>query len=152
MSYEKRFPDWEQQVKNASAITASASAAAAFLGVKYATYKKYAEKYGCYITNQSGKGETKSRPSIPLSEILEGLHPQYSTHKLRLRLLSEGGFTHKCSNCGLTEWLGSSIPLELEHKDGKCNNHVLSNLELLCPNCHAFTETYRGKNKGLNSS
>jgi 5-methylcytosine-specific restriction endonuclease McrA len=44
--------------------------------------------------------------------------------------------------------LGNPIPLELEHKDGNCTNHNIENLELLCPNCHALTDTYRGKNKG----
>ena len=40
------------------------------------------------------------------------------------------------------------IPLELHHKDGNKFNNNLSNLELLCPNCHAFTNTYRTKNIG----
>lgn len=51
-----------------------------------------------------------------------------------------------CNSCGLEDWLGEKIPLELEHKDGTSTNHKLSNLELLCPNCHAQTSTYRGKN------
>ena len=55
---------------------------------------------------------------------------------------------YKCSTCGCTgEWQGGKIPLELHHKDGKNNNHTFSNLEFLCPNCHALTDTYKGKNK-----
>lgn len=46
----------------------------------------------------------------------------------------------------MTEWLGQPIPLELHHKDGNKNHNELSNYELLCPNCHALTDTYRGKN------
>lgn len=42
--------------------------------------------------------------------------------------------------------MGNPIPLELEHKDGDHGNNEISNLEILCPNCHAFTPTYRGKN------
>ena len=53
---------------------------------------------------------------------------------------------HKCENCGLTEWLGSPIPLEVHHLDGKELNSELSNLILLCPNCHALTDNYRGRN------
>jgi 5-methylcytosine-specific restriction endonuclease McrA len=30
--------------------------------------------------------------------------------------------------------------------DGNPYNHKLDNLKILCPNCHAQTETYRGKN------
>lgn len=40
------------------------------------------------------------------------------------------------------------IPLELHHKNGISNDHRLENLEMLCPNCHAFTDSYRGKNTG----
>lgn len=53
-----------------------------------------------------------------------------------------------CSNCGCNgEWHGGKISLELHHKDGDKRNNELSNLIYLCPNCHALTDTYRGKNK-----
>ena len=52
----------------------------------------------------------------------------------------------KCNKCGNDMWLGKPIPLELEHKDGNHNNNSRDNVELLCPNCHAQTDTYRGKN------
>ena len=38
------------------------------------------------------------------------------------------------------------IPLEVHHIDGDSLNNEMSNLKLLCPNCHAFTDNYRGKN------
>ena len=53
---------------------------------------------------------------------------------------------HKCECCGLTEWLNEPIPLEVHHLDGKELNSELDNLILLCPNCHALTENYRGRN------
>ena len=148
MSYERKFPNWQELVLEASQTTQSATAAAAKLGVKYDTYKKYALKYECFNTNQSGKGLSRKRPAIPLSDILEGKHPQYQSNKLRLRLLKENIFEHKCQECGLAEWNKVAIPLELEHVDGDSNNHKLDNLALLCPNCHALTNTYRGKNIG----
>ena len=49
----------------------------------------------------------------------------------------------KCESCGATEWLGKPITLEVHHIDGdKCNN-LNENLQLLCPNCHSYTETWR---------
>lgn len=54
---------------------------------------------------------------------------------------------HTCVKCGLSEWLGNQITLELEHKDGNPNNNSRDNLEGLCPNCHSLTATWRGKNK-----
>lgn len=53
---------------------------------------------------------------------------------------------HRCEKCGLTSWLDQKIPLELHHIDGNRRNNDLSNLQLLCPNCHSLTDTFRGRN------
>ena len=70
-----------------------------------------------------------------------------SSH-LRIRLLQENLKQAKCEMCGNTEWLGQPIPLELDHVSGDKSDNRLENLRLLCPNCHALTPTYRGKNIG----
>ena len=49
----------------------------------------------------------------------------------------------KCENCGITEWLGKPVNLEVHHKDGKHNNNELNNLQILCPNCHSMTSNYK---------
>jgi len=59
-------------------------------------------------------------------------------------LIQERG--HKCEECGLTEWLNKPITLELEHIDGDNRNNVKDNLKLLCPNCHSYTDTWKGRN------
>ena len=53
---------------------------------------------------------------------------------------------HKCEKCKNEKWLDAPIPLEVHHKDGDHLNNELENLELLCPNCHAMTKNWRGKN------
>lgn len=148
MSYINKFPDWEQRVLTASATSKSASEAATKLGVKFDTYKKYAIRYNCFLTNQSGKGTTKNNLSITflLSDILDGKYPQYQSNKLRIRLLEENILEHKCNNCLNTVWLNNPIPLELNHINGVSSDHRLINLELLCPNCHSLTISYRGRN------
>ncbi len=89
----------------------------------------------------------KLGPRQPLASLLrKGSRVQ--SYKLKRRLLQEKIFERQCMDCGLTSWLGKPIPLELHHKDGDGTNNALMNLELLCPNCHALTENYRGKNKG----
>jgi len=56
---------------------------------------------------------------------------------------------YKCDICGCDgKWQNGEISLELDHKDGDNTNNEISNLHYLCPNCHALTETYRGRNKG----
>ena len=69
-----------------------------------------------------------------------------NTNKIRKKLLRDGFKKHICEQCGNTEWMNQPIPLEVHHIDGNKNNNELSNLQLLCPNCHALTPTYRGKN------
>lgn len=124
------------------------SRAAARLKMHFNTFKRRAVKLGVYNPNQSGKGLKKRHNGnkIPLSEIIEGKHPHYQTNKLRLRLIKEGYKTPKCEVCGIEKWLGKEISLELDHIDGDRTNHKLSNLRIICPNCHSQTHTYRGKN------
>lgn len=52
-----------------------------------------------------------------------------------------------CVWCGNTERLWRPIPLEIHHKDWDSTNTIPSNIDLLCPNCHTFTDTYKSKNK-----
>jgi 5-methylcytosine-specific restriction endonuclease McrA len=82
-----------------------------------------------------------------LSEILVKDSDYMSTNKLRIRLIKEGVKEHKCEKCKLIEWLNKPIPLELNHINGINNDNRIENIELLCPNCHAQTSNYRGKNK-----
>lgn len=99
-----------------------------------------------YSGNQSGKGQSKPNNNyMPLQEYLDS-SLDIQSNKVRNKLLREGYKNHQCECCGMTEWLGQPIPLELHHKDGNRNNNVLENYQLLCPNCHAFTDSYRGKN------
>ena len=53
---------------------------------------------------------------------------------------------HSCEKCKNSIWLEQSIALELEHVDGNNKNNDFENLLLLCPNCHAQTNTWRGRN------
>ena len=71
----------------------------------------------------------------------------YQPYKLLLRLIDEGVRERKCENCGRVEWNGKPIPLELHHIDGDTTNNTDSNLQILCPNCHAQTDNYRGRKK-----
>ena len=82
----------------------------------------------------------------PLSAILtQG--SSYQSYKLKNRLLKEGIKENICESCKLQTWMGRTIPLELHHINGDNTDNRIENLLLLCPNCHALTSSYRGKNK-----
>ena len=70
-----------------------------------------------------------------------------TTYRLKLKLLKDGIKESRCENCNREDWEGVKIPLELHHVDGNTLNNDICNIQLLCPNCHALTDTYRGKNK-----
>lgn len=72
----------------------------------------------------------------------------YKNSHLRDRLIKEGIKEYKCENpnCGLSEWLGKPISLQLHHINGNNSDNRLENLQLLCPNCHSQTENFGGKN------
>jgi hypothetical protein len=90
---------------------------------------------------------THKKVKIPIEDIImNNKYPNYRTSFLFKRLIREGYKEYKCERCGLTEWQGQPIPLQLHHKDGVHTNNLLNNLEVLCPNCHALTDTYCGKN------
>lgn len=124
------------------------------LGVKpcggnYDTIRKYIKNLSIDTSHFTGMGWSKGKTlssKRPIEDYLSNKFP-ISSHKLRLRLLKEDIFQPICSCCNLAKWLDKSIPLELHHKDGNNKNNCLSNLELLCPNCHSQTENFRGKNK-----
>jgi 5-methylcytosine-specific restriction endonuclease McrA len=70
------------------------------------------------------------------------------SNKLKRRLIRAGLKDAACEKCGRTLSNGEPIPLELDHINGRANDNRLENLRLLCPNCHAQTPTYRGRNIG----
>ena len=65
---------------------------------------------------------------------------------MKLRLFQFNLKEKVCEICGLKEWQGVEIPLELHHKNGNRLDNSFENLQIVCPNCHALTEHYRGAN------
>jgi hypothetical protein len=55
-------------------------------------------------------------------------------------------YGHKCSICGLSEWMGQPIPLVADHIDGDTTNHKVENFRMVCENCNAQLPTYKSKN------
>ena len=62
----------------------------------------------------------------------------------KARLREEIG---RCEVCGIDEWRGEKITLEVHHIDGDRSNNTKDNLQVLCPNCHSLTDNWRGRIK-----
>lgn len=79
----------------------------------------------------------KGNKKIPLMELLRS-NSAVSNAKIRKKLIEEGYKEAKCECCGLSEWMGKPIVLELHHKDFNHWNTNIDNFQILCPNCHAY--------------
>jgi len=52
-----------------------------------------------------------------------------------------------CEECNIgTLYNDKKLVLELHHINGVGNDNRLENLQILCPNCHSQTDTYKGAN------
>lgn len=116
------------------------------------TVKNKIEKLGLDSSHFTGarwnKGKTsKDHPSIKrrnLSEVLviQTNRKGWGSSKLRQRLIEDGVKALKCELCGRNEWMGVPIALELHHINGNHYDNRLENLLVLCPNCHALTDSH----------
>lgn len=78
-----------------------------------------------------------------------GLKGSYQISNHLRRYLKEK-YHNQCSRCGWHEInpYTNEVPLEVEHIDGNYLNNQEENLDLICPNCHSLTATYKGANRG----
>lgn len=120
-------------------------------GGNYRSIHNAIKKYNLDTSHFTGQGwniglKFNPSPAQPIKDILVE-NSSYQVFKLKNRLLKEGIKEHKCECCGLSIWLNEPIPLELHHINGDSRDHRLDNLQMLCPNCHAKTDTYRRRKK-----
>ena len=135
----------ESEVLAAQSISKTEAEASRKLGVSFMTYRKYAKMYGLYgrVANAAGKGISKpikneDSGKYPLNKILEGKFPNYSTNRLKVRLIRCKRMEEKCNKCNFCERRISDniMPLLLNYIDGNVKNKKRENLELLCYNCY----------------
>ena len=88
-----------------------------------------------------GRVLTNSEVFIQNSPVTSGTRLQK-----RLRRL---GREYKCAECGISEWRGIKIVLDLDHRNGNNTDNRLENLRFLCPNCHRITNNWGVKNVSI---
>jgi hypothetical protein len=152
----------DEQLAKAVADSKSIAGVLRALGLKvgggaYVVIQERIEVLGLDRSHFTGQAwlQGRSNPHTtkrPLAEILVKNSDYTSTGHLKKRLLKEGLKSLVCEVCGLTEWRGEPIPLQLDHINGDRTDHRIENLRLVCPNCHAQTDTYCGRNIGRAAS
>lgn len=117
-------------------------------GNSYNSAKKYLINNGIDISHFKGKSHgTSKNVRYGLKDILVENSPYSNMTALKKRILDANLFVKRCSICGLVDWQGKPIVLQLDHINGDNRDNRIENLRLLCPNCHSQTETWCGKNK-----
>lgn len=156
MKYSRTEEEYVEAIQNSHSI----AEALRYLGIvdrggNYRIIKNAIKKYGIDCSHFTGQGWNvglKFKPHKPIkTEDLLKENVQYGSTKLRDRLLKEGYKERVCECCGNTEWMGKPIALELHHVNGDNTDNRIENLQILCPNCHAMTDTYRGRNRSAHS-
>lgn len=150
MAYKK------EQLEEVAKDCFSFSAMARALGRKpvggtITNLKRTCMKHGVDTSHFTGQGHNKGKSSnnrLTAEQILildESEFPRRRDREKLLRAMLEVGFEYKCSSCGIVEWMGNKISLDIDHINGKYWDHRKENLRFLCPNCHRQTDNWGNK-------
>lgn len=156
----KRIPErWkEENVKKVVSSSFSIREVIRKLGLvpaggNYAQCHFYIQRYSIDTSHFKGQGWHKGislprEPIYSLEELLT-IGGHISRRNLKRRLYNAGLKKPACEECGWSEISPDGRrPVELDHINGDNTDHRLSNLRILCPNCHSLKPTHRGSNIG----
>lgn len=142
----RRYTNWRQnEAELRKAVEASKSMAEvlryfnlAVEGGNFRTIKVWITNFDIDTSHFTGQLWSKGKQLKPWAAYSTSSH-------CRKNLIKARG--NQCEQCKNTEWNNRPVPIELHHIDGDSTNNKETNLQLLCPNCHALTDNYRNKKR-----
>jgi hypothetical protein len=146
----------EAKLREAIQNSASIKDSLTYLGLRaaggnYSNFRKYCNLYQIPIPESWARERTKQaciKKRIPLDKILVEGSTFTSRDSIKSRCYAAGLLREVCYICGLgPTWNAQPITLQLDHINGVFNDHRISNLRILCPNCHSQTSTFAGRSK-----
>ena len=90
------------------------------------------------------RGEIQPRPWAKDVETV--LASRSSRHWKKRKLVRDGILDYRCIECGISEWRGRPLAIQIDHINGIRDDWRIDNLRMLCPNCHSQTPTFAGRN------
>ncbi len=132
----------DEDVKKAAAEVTSMAQLLAKLNLRpaggnYANMKRTLQRLQLKCKHWKGQGWNKGQQLKDWSQYTRVVY-------VKKHLVKKRG--HQCERCGRKKWEKELIPLEIDHVNGDRTDHREENLKLYCPNCHALTPTWRGRN------
>lgn len=121
------------------------------------TYKECGEKFGVTLGSMwkaAKRGLFVPRSCgnpVPVMAYMKRWHGRKASsgrQGIRKKILAAGLIPYRCFQCGLSEWRGEPLTLNLDHKSGDSRDSRLSNLRFVCPNCDSQQATFGAKNRG----
>ena len=107
-------------------------------GGNYYTIKRILQEENLDTTHWTGQGWSKDQQ-------LKDWSNYTASRSIRKILIKERG--NQCEKCGITNWLGIPLGIEMHHIDGDRTNNDKTNLVLLCPNCHSITDNFKNRKR-----
>lgn len=136
----QEFLSREQDIKNWIDAGYSKTKIAMNLGIGYSVLQTLLKHLNIQYNGVRGNGNCNKRCSA--KDFLNKNKHSKLNPTIKQKLFKENLKEYKCEICGISEWQGKSIILQVHHIDGNPYNNTLENIQILCPNCHSQTDSY----------